>query len=354
MTQAMRKIIEPFQQHWLLKMGPIRLRVPRRVVWMNGILLLLLAVVVLCSLMLGDYDITLGQTMSALLGKAERAHLILINDIRLPRVITGMVTGFGLGLAGTMIQTLARNRLATPEVLGINEGATLAIIVLITISTSQLFGIWWIAPVGSALTAGLLILLGGGRVGTQGYRLLIIGLGLTALLRSLNELIISRQNLMHASALYSWSLGSLATGNEKVNLPVAVGLLVTMPVCLLCSRWLSLMRFEEEIAIPLGLPRRGARLLVVCCVVVVAGLSVGAAGPIAFVALASPILSSRMVGSSHVPMLTSAWTGCVLVLAADTLSLLIAYPQELPVGVVCSMLGGPFLLWVVLRQPASR
>jgi ABC-type Fe3+-siderophore transport system permease subunit len=81
---------------------------------------------------------------------------------------------------------------------------------------------------------------------------------------------------------------------------------------------------------------------------------VGAAGPIAFVALAAPILSSRLVGPSHVPLLTSAWTGCVLVLAADTLGRRIAYPQELPVEVVCSVLGGPFLLWVVLRQPASR
>ena len=354
MTQAMLQTKLGYQQDWLIKCGPVRLRVPRRVVGVNVLLLSLLAMVILCSLLLGEFPITVGQVVGALFGKADRAHLILVNDIRLPRVITGLITGFGLGLAGTMIQTLARNRLATPEVLGINEGATLAIIVAITISSSQLFGVWWVAPVGSALTAALLILLGGGRVGSQGYRLLIIGLGLTALLRSLNELIISRQNLMHASALYSWSLGSLATGNETVNLPVSVGLLVMLPVCLLCSRWLNLMRFEEEIAIPLGLPSRGSRLLVVCCVVVVAGLSVGAAGPIAFVALAAPILASHLIGPAHVPMLTSAWTGCVLVLAADTLGRLIAYPHELPVGVVCSVLGGPFLLWVVLRQPAGR
>jgi iron complex transport system permease protein len=343
-----------FKHDWLLKLGPIRLCVPQRVVKVNLCLMAGLIAVTIGSLVLGEFDISAIETVKALFGVGERSHLILINDIRLPRVITGLITGFGLGLAGTMIQTLARNRLATPEVLGINEGATLAIIVIITVSTSNLFGVWWVAPIGSAITAAVLILLGGGRVGTQGYRLLIIGLGLTALLRSVNELIISRQNLMHASALYTWTLGSLATGNEKVNIPVGTGILLVLPVCLICTRWLNLMRFDEEVAIPLGLPRRGARLLVIGCVVVMAGLSVGAAGPIAFVALAAPILASRLLGASHVPMLTSAWTGCVLVLAADTLGRLIAYPNELPVGVVCSVLGGPFLLWVVLRQQVSR
>ncbi len=353
MTQLNTTQPSVYKHDWLMRLGPLRLRVPRRVVMVNLLLFIGLAGIMLASLIMGDFDISIMQTVRALLGHGERSHLILINDIRLPRVITGMVTGFGLGLAGTMLQTLARNRLATPEVLGINEGGTLAIIVIITVSTSSLFGLWWVAPIGAAITAAVLILFGGGRVGSQGYRLLIIGLGLTALLRSINELIISRQNLMHASALYTWTLGSLATGNEKVNIPVSIGLLMTLPVCLLCTRWLTLMRFDEEIAIPLGLPRRGARLLVIGCVVVMAGLSVGAAGPIAFVALAAPILASRLLGPSHVPMLTSAWTGCVLVLTADTLGRLIAHPQELPVGVVCSVLGGPFLLWVVLRQQAN-
>ncbi|MAX26551.1 MAG: hypothetical protein CMJ19_18825 [Phycisphaeraceae bacterium] len=354
MTQINTTQPSVYQHDWLMRLGPLRLRVPRRVVTVNLLLLIGLAGIMLASLIMGDFKISVMQTVRALLGQGEKSHLILINEIRLPRVITGLVTGFGLGLAGTMLQTLARNRLATPEVLGINEGGTLAIIVIITVSTSSLFGLWWVAPIGSALTAAVLILLGGGRVGSQGYRLLIIGLGLTALLRSINELIISRQNLMHASALYTWTLGSLATGNEKVNIPVSIGMLMILPLCLLCTRWLNLMRFDEEVAIPLGLPKRGARLLVIVCVVVMAGLSVGAAGPIAFVALAAPILSSRLLGPSHVPMLTSAWTGSVLVLTADTLGRLIAYPQELPVGVVCSVLGGPFLLWVVLRQQVNR
>ncbi|MFG0249825.1 MAG: iron chelate uptake ABC transporter family permease subunit, partial [Phycisphaeraceae bacterium JB051] len=203
MTQINTTQPSIYKHDWLMRLGPMRLRVPRRVVTVNVLLFIGLAAIILASLIMGDFDISAVETVQALLGQGERAHLILINERRLPRVITGLVTGFGLGLAGTMLQTLARNRLATPEVLGINEGGTLAIIVIITVSTSSLFGLWWVAPIGSAITAAVLILLGGGRVGSQGYRLLIIGLGLTALLRSINELIISRQNLMHASALYT-------------------------------------------------------------------------------------------------------------------------------------------------------
>lgn len=337
-----------------IKLGPVRWALSKRVLIINLALCLGIGVMVVLACYLGKFPITINQTAQAIWGNGDKRHITLIQEFRLPRILTAIVVGFGMGLSGTMIQTLVRNRLATPDILGINEGATVAIIVAVTATTNNLMGLWWIAPLGAAMAAGLLIILSGGRVGTQGYRLLVIGIAVSSLLRSGSEIVISRLYLQHASSIYTWSLGSVANGSYDQLVPIILCIGCAVPVCLLCSRWLSLLRFEEQISIPLGLPLQKSRMLIVICVVVIAGLTVGAAGPIAFVALAAPIVASRLIGPSHVALLTAAWTGSLLVLTADTLGRIIASPSEIPVGVVCSVLGGPFLIWVVLNNKSNK
>ena len=233
-----------------IKFGPIRWSLSKRVMLINLALCLGIGIMVVFACYLGKFPITISQTTQAIFGSGEKRHITLIQEFRLPRILTAIVVGFGMGLSGTMIQTLVRNRLATPDILGINEGATVAIIVAVTATTNNLMGLWWIAPLGAASAAGLLVILSGGRVGTQGYRLLVIGIAVGSLLRSGSEIVISRLYLQHASSIYTWSLGSVANGSYDQLVPIIICIACAIPVCLLCKRWLSLLRFEEQISIP--------------------------------------------------------------------------------------------------------
>lgn len=174
---------------------------------LNILLILLFALVI--SLMLGSTMLSPNAVIQALLGEGSRAGQILVLEIRLPRIVAGLIAGAALGLSGCLIQTLARNSLASPDLLGISQGATLAVILALLLATHGghgLLGDWSVAVLGAGLAA-FLVMLAAGRTGHRGYRVLIVGLGIATLLRALAELLLSTINLQHASELYAWSIG---------------------------------------------------------------------------------------------------------------------------------------------------
>ena len=133
-----------------------------------------------------------------------------------------------------------------------------------------------------------------------------------------------------------------------------IGLAFLLPIAVLVGRQLNLLRFDEDMATTLGLHVDLARLGIFSIAVALAGLAVGIGGPISFIAIAAPIISSRLVGSAYIPIISSALLGAILVVAADTLGRLLANPVEIPVGVITSIIGGPFLLWVLLSDNSTR
>ena len=333
----------------LLRCGRFSLLFARRSLWVTLGLSMLLAAAVGMALLAGSTWLSPRQLLAVLQGQAAPGMQLLVLEFRLPRVLVGLLAGTALGLAGCLIQALTRNRLATPDLLGVADGATLGVFVALISSAAGMFGPWWVGPLG-ALGAVVLLLIAAGNLGSRGQRLLIVGLALSSLLRAVTELALSRQELMHASALYAWSIGSLNGRSYATALPLAVGLLLLLPLTLLSTRRLALLRFDLEIASGLGLPVRSTQWQALLTAVLLAGLAVGVCGPITFVALAAPFVAERLAGGGRIALLGAALVGATLVVAADTLGRVLLAAAELPVGVICNLLGGPFLLWLLLSE----
>lgn len=263
-----------------------------------------------------------------------------------------MLAGAALGLAGCLTQTISRNRLATPNTLGVNEGAALAILAVV-LATGNSLGPWWVGPLGGLAVALALLLISGGP-GTRSYRFLVVGIALAALIDAHINLVLAQEHITTATAVFAWTVGSLAGRGYLVALPVAVALAFLLPLVLLVGRPLSVLQLGEEVAASLGVPVRRVQVAVMLLAVTLAGLAVGIGGPIAFIAMAAPILASRLSEPTRVPLILSGILGALLVVVADTLGRVVAGPVEVPVGVVASILGGPFLLWVLFRETSAR
>jgi iron complex transport system permease protein len=312
---------------------------------------LALLLVLACGVALGagPTSLDLAQLYAALNGHGPEGLQLLVNELRLPRVVAGALAGLALGSAGCLVQALTRNRLATPDILGVSDGATLGIFVGLIAGGSGLMGPWWWGPLG-AFAALAALLLAAGRMDARGHAVLIVGIGVASLLRAVTELALSRQELMHASALYTWSVGSLAGRGYAAALPLAACLLLALPPALLLSRRLALLRLGTDMASTLGVPVRATQWQALLLAVLLAGMAVGVCGPIAFIALAAPYIAARLEGSQGIALPSAALTGALLVVAADALGRLVLDGAELPAGVICNLLGGPFLLWLLLSE----
>ncbi|WP_030057885.1 MULTISPECIES: Fe(3+)-hydroxamate ABC transporter permease FhuB [Streptomyces] len=334
----------------LLRHGAWSLLLPRRALLASlGLAAALLAAVVV-SAHAGQSELGLGCTFRAVFGYGERLDVLLVQKFRLGRIVAGLAAGAALGLAGCLTQTLARNRLATPELLGVNDGATAA--VLISATASGTFGAWWAGPLG-ALAAVLVVILVSGGLGARGYRVLVVGLAMSALASAVIQVALARRSLNSAGSLYVWTSGSLNGRDYAIATPVLVGLAVLVPIALVVARRLAVLRFDDSVASALGVDPGRVRLVCLLLAVALAGLAVGVCGPVGFVALAAPVIAARLAGPARVPVLGSALTGALLVALADTLGRVLIGGVEIPVGIVTTVLGGPFLLLVLLGRKGS-
>lgn len=330
----------------------LSLLLPRRAALAALGLGLLLGLAVLASAVIGSASLTPGAALSALFGNGPRSAVLLMQQIRLPRIVAGLLAGAALGTAGVLTQTLARNRLATPDTLGVNDGATLAIL-LFVVSTAGTIGPWWVGPLGG-LCAALLLLLSAGDMGSRGSRVLVMGIALSALIGGGTQYVLAQQHLMTAAAMQAWTTGSLIGRGYLVAVPAAVGLAILLPAAMLAGRRLALLRFDEDVAQSLGIDVRRTQLFILLLSVLLAGLAVGICGPVGFVALAAPIIAGRLACPTRVPVLGSTLVGALLMLVADTIGRVVAAPIEVPVGVITSIIGGPFLIFLLLSDNTAR
>ncbi|MEU5832876.1 iron ABC transporter permease [Streptomyces diacarni] len=332
----------------VLRAGALSWLFPRRSALAAALLLPLLALATALAIVASSSGMGLAEAVGGLLGTGDPGTVMIVRDFRLPRLCVGLMVGAALGVAGCLTQTLAGNRLATPDLVGVNEGATAAVVASAAGSATGMVGQWWLGPIGAVLAAALVVLCAGG-AGTAGYRLLVVGIGVSTLVGAVSDLIMSRENDNTAGGVFLWAVGSLNGRDWSAGTPFLIALLFLVPLSLAAGHRLQLLRFDDEVAASLGVELRRLRAAALCLAVALAGLAVGVGGPVAFVALAAPILAQGLSGPTRVPVVGSALAGAVLVVAADGLGR-VAAPVELPVGVVTSVLGGPFLLWVLLRS----
>ncbi len=317
--------------------------------WIGWTIALLLILSILGSLMLGAVSISGAELWSVWTHSVKDPRLELLYAFRWPRVQAAVFAGAALGVAGCLMQAVSHNKLASPDMLGVNEGAAFAILVGFLISSISLLAVdWWIGVLGSALTLAVILVVAKG-VGWHGQRFIVVGLGFSVLLRAAIELMLSRQELSHASALYLWSMGYLSSRSYQLS-PLIWGCAILLPLALLSQRAVALLRLDTQIASTLGLNVQRTQLWGLCLAMLLCGLAVGVCGPMAFVALAAPVVIGFLWGHGRISILGSALLGACMVLWADTLGRLILPNQELPAGVVCHILGGLFVLWLLWRD----
>lgn len=343
-----------------LRVGPVSLVL--RPVMLGVVLALAVAVFALFCLdiAVGDTTIPLGRVLDVLGGGGTRSQRFIIIESRLPRALTAVVVGAALGLSGALMQSILHNPLAGPDVLGITTGASVGAVAVLVGSGGATTGL--IATIGAplaALTGGLLTAVviyllawGRGRAGERGvtgFRLVLIGIGVNAVLMSVISWLLTRASLTDAARAQIWLNGSLNAADMARVVPAAIALAVVTGVSLVSARTLAALRLGEESTRVLGVRIQAQQALLIGASVVAASVATAAVGPVGFVALAAPQIARMALRTPGEPLIASALTGAGLVAGADIVSRTLL-PVDLPVGIVTAALGGPFLLYLLVRM----
>jgi len=326
----------------------------RRQVLVGGALVALVLALLVASIMVGEYVLPAADVVRVLLGGGDPGDRFVVLGLRAPRALTALVVGFALGAAGAITQSVARNPLASPDVLGVTAGATAAAVAAIVLAGTGAVsgflvtaGLPLVALLGGLVATALVCLLAW-RGGIEGYRLVLVGLGVNAGASAITSWLLVRAELPDLNAALVWMTGSLNRASLAIVGPVAVVVVVTTVASALTTRWLAILRFDSRVIVGLGVRRSAAQLLQIVLAVILAAAATAAAGPVPFVAFVAPQIAWRALAAQGPPPLGAGLVGACVVLAADLGAR--SLPVDLPVGVITSAVGAPFLLWLLLRE----
>jgi len=347
-----------------LRLGALSWLVPLRAALVSlaglGLLFLLVAV----DLSVGDFPIPVSDVVSTLLGGGDEGQRFIVMELRLPQTVVAVAVGAALGLAGALTQTLARNPLASPDILGVTDGAAFGAVAVIVLSGAsgyggglvtgrlQELGLPLAAFSGAMLTALLLYLLSWRR-GLDMQRLVLVGIGLGAALTAGTSYLLVNSRIQDAASAQVWLSGSLNGRGWEHGRPVLLTLAVLLPLSLLLVRSLNAMLLGDDAARGLGVRLQLAQLGVLVAAVGLTSVSVAAVGPLEFVAFVVPQVALRLTGGSRPPVLASMVAGGVLVVGADLLTRAVL-PFPLPAGIVTAAIGAPYLIWLLVRANRRR
>ncbi|WP_299053410.1 iron chelate uptake ABC transporter family permease subunit [uncultured Nocardioides sp.] len=342
--------------HAPLRVGPVSGRVPLRTLWVTLASLVLLVAVLAVNLSLGDVAVPLRDVVAVLGGADVPGATFIVLDLRLPQASVALLVGASLGLAGALCQTFARNPLASPDILGVTDGAAVGAVGYLLLVGSSSAGVAGLLAqlglAGSALAGGfgaaVLLYVLSWRRGVDGQRFVLVGIGLSFALAAMVSWLLVSARLQDVASAQVWLTGSLNARSWEQAVPVAVGLGVAVPVALLLVRHLNALQLGDDSARGLGVRLQTTQLGMLVVAVTVTALAVSAAGPLEFVALAVPQIALRLVGGSRPPLVASMVLGAVLVVAADVIGRVLL-PFSVPAGVVTAVLGAPYLIWLLIR-----
>ncbi|PFG36947.1 iron complex transport system permease protein [Flavimobilis soli] len=317
----------------------------------TGVTLALVAAIVVVwalSLMIGRTFYGPGTVLDVLLGRDADGATFAVGRLRLPRATLGLLAGACFGLAGVTFQTMLRNPLASPDIIGISSGASVAAtfaIVVLGLDGAQVSLFAIVAGLGVALLIYVLSV----KDGVAGTRLVLVGIGVTAMLEAVTTYLLQRASEWDVNEAMRWLTGSLNGSRWSEVVPVAVALAVLGPVLAALARDLETLRLGDDAASALGTRVGRTRLGVVVAAVGLIGFATAATGPIAFVAFLAGPIAARLVGPNGSLLLPAALTGSLLVLLADLVGQH-GVGTRFPVGVVTGVLGAPFLVYLIIRS----
>jgi iron complex transport system permease protein len=316
------------------------------------VVVLLLVAALAASVVLigtGDFPIPAGDVLRTLFGAGEPGQEFIVRELRLPRVLVGLLVGASLGLGGALFQAISRNPLGSPDVLGLGQGATAGALIMIVLFSGSAAQVTFGALVGGLVTGFGIYVLAWKR-GVHGYRLVLVGIGVSAIVTAVNGYLMTRADIVDASRAVVWMTGSLDGRDWDQVWPLLVLCVLLVPLCLANARGLRMTEMGDDVSYALGVRVERVRMLLLVAAVLLVAAATAAAGPVGFVALTAPQLARRLTRAPGPNLLPSLCMGAALLVTADWLSQRVFGAGRLPVGVVTGVLGGLYLLWLLVTE----
>ena len=298
------------------------------------------------GLISGSSQLGMADAFAALTGTADEGTARVILDWRLPRVVFTVLGGAALAVSGAVFQSQTRNPLGSPDIIGFSTGAYTGALLLAVLGISGLVATP-IAAILGGLGTGVLIYLLAWKRGVSGLRIIIVGIGVSIFLGSLNTYLVTTLSIEDAVSVATWGAGSVNDITWNHVWPVLGALVVILPVMLSRAREMTFMEMGDDASQGLGIRIEAVRLVQYTGGIVLVAVVTAAAGPIAFVALVAPQVAMRLTRSSSVQLLPAAAMGALLLTASDLLARSPVLPMQPPVGVVTLCLGGAYLVWLL-------
>ncbi|EDQ96017.1 iron complex transport system permease protein [Intestinibacter bartlettii DSM 16795] len=318
------------------------------------ICMILTTVFVLCftiliSLRIGSIDISFKELIDGMFLSKQSNNFLIIRDLRMPRVLSAVLIGGNLAVAGALLQTTMKNPLADPGIIGISSGASLGAIAVMVIFTDLIKYKIIIAFIGGIIAACLVYLIGEDK-GFSPVRIILAGVCVNSILNALSSMV-TVFNSAGVSSIQTWLLGSLVNITWNDFKILALYTIVGIALCLLVIKSCDLMGLGDKTAQSLGLNVNRVRVMITFVAVFLTSISTGVGGVISFVGLVIPHICRFLIGSSHKFLIPfSYFMGGFLLLVADTVSRNIFRPYEIPVGLTMCLVGGPFFIYILRRS----
>lgn len=339
----------PPRRRYVVRTGPVSLLVDARNVAVTAVLAGLVLAVGIWSLTVGDFPLSPSEVWQALAGPAEGSAGFVVRQLRLPRLLTGVLVGAALGMSGAALQALARNPLGSPDIIGFDRGAAVGAVAMITLGSTSGQAVA-IGAVAGGLAAALVVYVFAWKRGVRSYRLVLVGIGVGFAAGAVVDYLLTRAEINDVQQASIWLTGSLNGRSWTQVWTVGIGLALLGPLVVMLQRTLDRLALGDDTAAALGVSVDRAKLGVVLIAVALAALAVAAAGPIAFVAFVAGPIARRMVDTPSAAIVPAAIVGALVTVAGDLAARTLFHPVELPVGVATSLIGAPYLLWVLTRQ----
>ncbi len=328
----------------------VSLRIRTRSVVVGLILTVLMLGLSIYSIGTGEFEIAPGTVISALLGNADGGSEFIVRELRLPRVLCAILVGLALGLSGAVFQSLTRNPLGSPDIVGFPQGATVGALIVITIMAGAGLAVTLGALLGGAITAFAVYVLAFKRGGTSGFRIVLIGIAISYLMISITDYLLARARIEEAQEATRWLLGSLNGRTWDDVTPLVISLVVLAPLAIPAGRALRALELGDDAAHALGMRVERSRLALVALAVGLVSVTTVAVGPIGFIALTAPQIARRITRTAGLPLVCSALLGAVLLLVSDLAAQRLVPDRALPVGVMTGLFGGLYLAWLLSME----
>jgi iron complex transport system permease protein len=320
----------------------------RRWILVTGFLTILSIVLCCAMLLLGNTIYPVNDVIRVLLGEQVSGVTFAVNTIRLPRMLTGLFAGFAFGVAGATFQTMLRNPLANPNVIGITSGSSAAAVFCIIILHASGAVISIASVVAGLATTLLIYLLSRGKIFSVG-RLILIGIGLQAMLDAMVSYLLLKGAQQDIPAALRWLAGSLNGAQMDRLPPLVITVFICAPILILLGKHLSILELGEQSATSLGVNTDMTRIMLILSSVCMIAIATATTGPIAFVAFLSGPIAKRLVGVGFSSLIPAGLVGVILVLAGDLIGQF-AFEYRYPVGIITGILGAPYLIFLLIRM----